>query len=291
MPTATVKWAELFRKEFLEKIEANPVVYLPMGLCEPHGHIAVLGLDTLKAEWLCEEAARRWGGIVAPTQGYQIHEVGYHAPWLAEVAGNTNACMSSMPTAPILYFFLYQLRAFHNAGFKHAIVISGHAGGNQEDLRMAAKSFMQQSDMLIEVFSDPELTAGKYAGDHAGKYEISQLLYLRPDCIDLSRIDEWQKDKSSTRFAQGEDAIEASAGYGRQIMEDCLSGINDIIRRNPFFETGPAQRALMPYQTVEQVWQELKSRSAEWITTSLKPGQLPAGKNSIWKPFEDYRVQ
>jgi hypothetical protein len=34
-----------------------------------------------------EEASRRFGGVVAPTQGYQIHETGYHAPWLTEVMG------------------------------------------------------------------------------------------------------------------------------------------------------------------------------------------------------------
>jgi creatinine amidohydrolase/Fe(II)-dependent formamide hydrolase-like protein len=47
-----------------------PIVYLPMGLCEPHGHIAALGLDLLKAEYYCEQAADRFGVVVAPAQGY-----------------------------------------------------------------------------------------------------------------------------------------------------------------------------------------------------------------------------
>jgi hypothetical protein len=49
--------------------------------------VAPFGLDTIKAVYLCEEASRRFGGVVAPTQGYQIHETGYHAPWLTEVMG------------------------------------------------------------------------------------------------------------------------------------------------------------------------------------------------------------
>ncbi len=286
----SVKWAELFRKEFLERLTQQPVVYLPMGLCEPHGHIAVLGLDTLKAEYLCEEAARRWGGIVAPAQGYQIHEVGFHAPWLAEVAGNVNTCMTSMPTAPMLYFFLYQLRAFYNAGFKQAIIISGHSGGNQQDFRLAAEAFRQESDMMVHVFSDPELTDGKYTGDHAGKYEISQLLYLRPDCIDLNRIDEWQLDEPETRFAQGEDAPEATAEYGKAIMEDCLAGIQKVLQGNNSAPGVAAPRTLMPYATVEKVWQRVKEQSSQWLTGDLKPDQPPTPDNSIWKPFEKYRV-
>ena len=78
----TVCWEELLPAEFEARLKAFPVVYLPLGLCEPHGHIAPFGLDTIKARYLCEQAARRFGGIVAPAMAYQIHETGYHAPWL-----------------------------------------------------------------------------------------------------------------------------------------------------------------------------------------------------------------
>jgi creatinine amidohydrolase/Fe(II)-dependent formamide hydrolase-like protein len=64
-----VRWADLRVEEFLAQLHACPVVYLPMGLCEPHGHVAPFGLDTIKADYLCDEAARRFGGIVAPTMG------------------------------------------------------------------------------------------------------------------------------------------------------------------------------------------------------------------------------
>ena len=82
----SVRWEELLPREFVARLQERPLVYLPMGLCEPHGHPAAFGLDTLKAVWLCEESASRWGGIVAPTQGYHIHETGYHASWLRAVS-------------------------------------------------------------------------------------------------------------------------------------------------------------------------------------------------------------
>jgi len=61
----TVKWSELLPYEFHRRIRELPIVYLPVGLCEPHGQVAALGLDLLKAEHYCEAAARRFGGIVA----------------------------------------------------------------------------------------------------------------------------------------------------------------------------------------------------------------------------------
>ncbi|MGC1239932.1 MAG: creatininase family protein, partial [Chryseosolibacter sp.] len=78
-------WAELLPYEFKKRLAECPIVYLPLGLCEPHGQVSAFGLDTIKAEWLCQEAARQVGGIVAPSMGYHIHETGYHARWLEEM--------------------------------------------------------------------------------------------------------------------------------------------------------------------------------------------------------------
>ena len=77
-----VRWVELKPEEFLRRLAERPVAYLPMGMVEPHGHAAAFGLDLIKAEYLCDEAARRFGGIVAPPQTYHIHETGFHGTWL-----------------------------------------------------------------------------------------------------------------------------------------------------------------------------------------------------------------
>lgn len=173
-----VRWADLRPDDFLRRQRALPVVYLPLGLCEPHGHVAALGLDTLKADYYCDEAARLFGGIVAPTQGYHIHECGFHRPWLDEVVGNTNPLLAGMPPQVVCYHFLYQLRSFANAGFRAVIGVSGHAGGSQNDLRRVATVFSKVAGIPVTVRTDPEW--GGYPGDHAGAYEISQLLAIHP---------------------------------------------------------------------------------------------------------------
>ncbi len=54
--TDSVQWEKLLPQEFVERQNNMPLVYLPMGICEPHGHIAPLGLDTIKAVAICERA-------------------------------------------------------------------------------------------------------------------------------------------------------------------------------------------------------------------------------------------
>ncbi len=65
-----------------------------MGMVEPHGHAAAFGLDLIKAEDLCDEAAARFGGIVAPPQTYPSSSVA------------TRACASRLgaPDLPTLTF-------------------------------------------------------------------------------------------------------------------------------------------------------------------------------------------
>jgi len=279
-----VKWEELLPEEFLQRLEANPAVFLPMGICEPHGHIAPFGLDTLKAEYLCEEAAKRFGGVAAPALGYQIHETGFHAPWLEEVVGEVNPRMTAMPTHIILHFFLYQLRAFVNAGFRTVYVVSGHAGGNQEDLRLAAGEFMKAVPVNVLVKADPELAGEPFEGDHAGKYEISQLLYLRPDLMDMERL-ERIKTAPFYRFAQGMDAPEASAETGEEIMEMILGNINKDLEAVTFPDEARIP-APIHYDVVEQVWQAVFARKPEWVSLQPMPGQSPVSENSRWKGYE-----
>ena len=277
--TTSVRWAELLPREFLERQQQRPVVYLPLGLCEPHGPIAAFGLDTIKADYLCDEAARRFGGVVAPTLGYQIHEAGFHAPWLAEVLGNVRPRMTAMPPHVMLYFFLYQLRAFLNAGFSSVVVVSGHAGGNQHDFRRAAGLFTQQTGLPVVVVADPELVEGQFVGDHAGAYEISQLLAIRPDLVDLSRSVVLQPNEALGRFAEGPDAAEGTAEQGRLILEAALRSLGQLVATLPTTSTDGVN---LGYAPVETLWQTLLADRPNWATT--QPADSVAD-GSVWQPY------
>ncbi|PWV95835.1 creatinine amidohydrolase [Paenibacillus cellulosilyticus] len=280
-------WSELLPHEFHSRLKDNSTVYLPLGLCEPHGQVSAFGLDTIKAEWLCERAALRIGGIVAPSMGYHIHESGYHARWLEDEVGDHNPCMTGIPPAIMLHLFLYQLRAFVNAGFRTIIVVSGHSGGNQIDLRRAADLFMQRIPVRVWVRSDPELVEGQFEGDHAGKYEISQQMYLRPDLIDMSARAFESEPGSGGRLALGSDADEASPEHGKLIMEACLDRLcieADRMKRLQSNETiNP-----ISYSVIESIMSELLQSANEWVTAQPWPGQAAVSSQSRWKPYERY---
>ena len=283
-----VRWEELLPVEFLQRIGQKPLVYLPMGICEPHGHIAPFGLDTLKAEYLCMEAARRFGGIVAPTLGYQIHEVGFHAQWLEEVVGEVNPRMTAMPPDVMLRFFLYQLRAFANSGFKMVFALTGHAGGNQEDYRLVASHFMKHVNIKVIMKADPELVEDQFKGDHAGRYEISQLLYLRPELMGMERLNDISTSHLG-RFAQGDDAVEASPREGEKIMEACLEGMSELIKEDGSLPINAYEEKMLDYEATEKIWTEILKRKAEWTTLRPRNSQPAVGQDSRWLPYERHK--
>ncbi len=262
MPPEPVAWEYLLPEEFERRLAERPIVYLPLGLCEPHGHIAPFGLDTIKARYLCDEAARRFGGVVAPTMAYHIHETGYHAPWLREVMSAVNPRLAALPPHVVLEAFLYQLRAFRNAGFAAAVVVSGHSGGNQEDLRMVARAFSSAYPFEVFACSDPELVEGRYQGDHAGFYEISQLLAIDPNLVDLTRVGRTAHDRLG-RFAQNPDAGSATAADGRKMLDLAIERIGEVMAG---FTLAARDSPLIPMEAMGRLWAEIEAVRATWRT-------------------------
>ena len=256
-----VRWAELKLEEFEARLAARRLVYLPMGMCEPHGHAAAFGLDLLKADFICDAAAERFGGIVAPSQGYHIHEVGYHAPWLDEVVGTVNPRMAALPPDVIMRSLLFQLRAFVNAGFRSVAVVTGHNGA-QADLRLVAAEFMEIVPVPVVVQSDPELVAGTYPGDHAGRFELSQLMYCRPELVDLERVGRVANDPLG-RFAQNPDAHEATAEYGEQIIEASIARVGELVGQAG---VGPIDLPFLSFDDMEPAWAAIEAQRAHWVS-------------------------
>jgi creatinine amidohydrolase len=259
--TEPVRWSELKPEEFLRRLAERPLAYLPMGMVEPHGHAVAFGLDQIKAEHLCDEAAARFGGIVAPPQTYHIHETGFHGTWLDEVVGNVNPRLGGMPPDVVMRSLLFQLRVCANAGFRAVMVVSGQNGA-QGDLRLVADEFMKIVDVPVVVRSDPELVRDTFPGDHAGRYEISQLLYIRPDLVDLTRLDRVTTDPLG-RFAQNPDAHEATAEYGEQIIETQIARIGELADGAGL---GAPDLPFLTFDDVEPAWTAVERQRASWVS-------------------------
>ncbi|MFD0677195.1 MULTISPECIES: creatininase family protein [unclassified Paenibacillus] len=290
-----VLWAELFPAEFIARQQECPIVYVPLGLCEPHGQISAFGLDTFKTEYLCARVARQMGGIVAPSMGYHVHEAGPSAKFLEDNVGEHNPFMSSVPPYVFYHFFLYQLRSFYNAGFQSAVILSGHGGAHVQDLRQISRMFQEQTGMSIWYGTDFDLVEGTYTGDHAGKYEISMLMHIRPDLIDPSKKGLEELDGAGGRLAAAHDANEATREYGEQICHACELALSRIAVDLGQRSQAVTNRMPLPYEVVEDLWSQIV-QSAEmgtehWAALQPRAGQSPVSEQSRWKPYEHIRMR
>ncbi|MDC0302584.1 creatininase family protein [bacterium] len=153
------------------------------------------------------------------------------------------------------------MRAFANTGFRGVIGVSGHSGGSQEDLRLVARIFSERFGIPIVIQSDPEWVAGLYEGDHAGAYEISQLLAIEPELINLSLLQRGQEADSGGRLALGEDAAEATTEKGHEINEAILSGIAETLESLPL---SPGAIYYIEDHEIVDLWKTIISRSDPW---------------------------
>jgi creatinine amidohydrolase len=249
MHRETVRWAELKPEEFLRLITERPVAYLPMGMVEPHGHAAAFGLDMIKADYLCDEAAKRFGGIVATSQTYTSMRRASTEPGSRRSWGDVNLRPGGLPPDVVMRSLLFQLRVCVNAGF-HAVIVESGQNGAQDDLRLVADEFMKLVPVRVVVRSDPQLVRGTFPGGHAGRYEVSQLLYLRPDLVDMARLGRVASDPLG-RFAQKPDAYEATAEYGKQVVETQIDRIGELASDAGL---APSDLTFLEFDDVEPAW-------------------------------------
>lgn len=287
-----VRWADLKPDEFVRRRTERPVCYLPMGVCEPHGHVAALGLDTHKADWLCDRAAERTGGVVAPTQGYHVHESGFHARWLHDVVGDTQGGLLPLPAHVMCAVILHQLRGIRNAGFAAAVLVTGHVGGSEHDVRRWCTAFAERFGLQVVVTSDAELSSEP--GDHAGRYELSALMYVRPDLVDLSLLERWREADAGGRLALGDTAGDATAEYGAVVMESALDA---LVARVAELDIGTdadgnyrIESSALPFSPVDALIGELLAEADTWESSHPRAGQEPVPAGSRWAPYEHVAV-
>ena len=281
-----VQWERMFPHELETAFEEYPLLYLPYGLCEPHGPQCTVGLDGLKAHGLCCEAARRCGGIVAPPDYWHVHEIGGYAKWGQRTVGEVDRTwLTAVP--PWVHFknVCYHLRAADVLGFHAVILVTGHYGPNWEDLKTLVDRI--QPFVGARLYGVPDFEAnqpgfdndGNSGGDHAGRVETSLLWALEPDCVDMSRVPE--TGDPGPHFAMGPTVGESDRRTGERMVEDeirwfCEKGTTLLAEYDRLKPT----TQLKTFQEVETFWEEhmvpelpnLKSNDTSWaIGDPVKP--------------------
>jgi len=286
-----VRWERMFPDELEDAFAACPLVYLPYGLCEPHGPQNAVGLDALKAHAIACRAAQAHGGIVAPADYWHIDEIGGYSIWADEWVGRPpRTWLTCMPPWQHFKNICYHIRQADALGFHAAILLTGHYGPNWEDLNELVS--LLQPFVGTRLYSLPEFESnyrgfkgdGQQTGDHAGKVETSLLWALRPECVDFSRIPE--HGEKGAAFAMGPDAPQSNRQVGERMVADEVEWLGKKAQEllTEYDRLSPAH-TFIPFETVERVWQEVvvprlgsfKSMQEHW------DGQQPIQEDSPWK--------
>ena len=92
-----VRWERMFPDELEAALEACPMVYLPYGLCEPHGWHNAVGMDAIRAHECSCQAAEVHGGIVAPPFYWHCHEISGYGSWGHKQVNQERPWLTAIP--------------------------------------------------------------------------------------------------------------------------------------------------------------------------------------------------
>jgi creatinine amidohydrolase len=228
-----VRWERMFPDELEDAFEEFPIVYLPYGLCEPHGPQNALGMDALRAHSAACLAAHEYGGIVAPPCYWHVHEQGIEGAWAYARIGEVRPWLTSIPVWMYLKNTCYHIRATDALGFHGAVIFSGHAGPFTEDvaklLEILQPHIAMRLDVLFGLGAASRFDDDRGLGGHAGRGETSLLWATDPDCVDISRVP--APDAPGQHFAMGDLVRESSRKAGELMANDAAKRLGAMAKR------------------------------------------------------------
>lgn len=171
------RYAEMRPDQFEAALAQTPLAIIPWGALEWHGPHLPLGLDGLVAEGFAERLAAQTGGILLPTFYLPITTLPH--PFSIQISAEL--------VGTIWQELLTQLQ---QTGFTVAALVSGHYAHPHEIFLMRAAEAARKQGLAVlagpplSPLGDPTLL------DHAAHWETAQLLALRPDLVQLGRLDD-----------------------------------------------------------------------------------------------------
>jgi creatinine amidohydrolase len=244
-----VCYADMLPNEAIAARERLPLAYLPIGPLEWHGPHAALGLDPITARELAILAAERGGGVVMPTVWWgeprEIMLVDVNADTRDEViramrlppenfhkgflGGKTVEAQGRFYNELLLHCY-HQIASL---GFRAIFVVVGHLPLTHF-VHYTAQIFMRESPARVYGVVPATLIQhlardlGGRVGDHAGRWETSVLMALRPELVALQRLD---PDRGTWPAAVGgEDPRDADVEFGRRAVAAMVAAMLEKAR-------------------------------------------------------------
>lgn len=174
-----MQFDELTMIEFKNRINDKTVVILPMGAIEEHGKHLPLCTDSIQAEYVANEVAKKINALVLPPIRYGICSSTRNFPGTISLSFET--------LHGLIKDILSEL-ARHK--IKNVVIVTGHAGKmHMAAIRLAADEIVKKHDVNVMVLSDYDIAyeikdKDMPKGDgHAGFIETSRVLHIRKDLV------------------------------------------------------------------------------------------------------------
>ena len=205
-------------------LKTAPVAYVPLGALEWHGEHGPLGLDGLKAYALCAATAERTGGVLFPTMYWGAFDT-MMFPF------TFNFRKTVIKT--LVHETLKQLEHW---GFKVIVMLTGHYPPSQiKLLKKECRRFNKAGDALA--IGVPEQVFAldiDYYGDHAGMWETSIMMAIRPELINLSAMPKGLSaiERLEKYGVMGHDPISrASAEKGQMAIDHIVKRLAALVEK------------------------------------------------------------
>ncbi len=231
---------ELSMPEAKKAAEEGKVVIIPCGSIEEHGTHLPLCTDSIQAEYVALEVARKAGCLVAPPFRYGVCSSTRNFPGTITIS--FDSLRSTMTDI---------LEEFIRNGFKRLLILTGHAGGSHMTaLKLAAKTVVtnhinETSRPRIMVCTDYDFAFDIQNEDvdnrdsHAGTIETSRVMAIRSDLIkgkgersfpDLPRFEVVPDPEGYFPSGVMGDPTIASSDMGRKINDYVIGQIVKLVK-------------------------------------------------------------
>lgn len=219
-----ISWSEA-----AARFRRDPRLLLPVGSCVQHGPHLPLGTDTIIAERLAEDVARRTGLLVAPTLAY-----GVSARRDREYAGTASLDRKT------LHRVLNELiESWEGHGLQEVVLLTtnGYAR-NIQALSMVMTDTVRIRSIDLHGVDLSRFLEDGAERDHGGELETSLLLHLSPHLVRRDSVSD-SPDESPRAIERGEPVPAAgspgvvgrpslaTAEKGRRIYEHLVTTIAD----------------------------------------------------------------
>lgn len=235
MPAREVRFERLKGREAMRRLAERPVVFLPIGCLERHGDHLPMGLDVLKAQSVCEACARRLGGLVYPPHFYGGVHVwpGERPPdELAErrrLFRRMSREWGNLYTHDTAADHLVEVaEGIRLAGARVLVLYSGHYPVSQIMMLKDVAGRLDRArggTMRVIPFLERDFFED---GDHAGVWETSLCLALRPGDADMRRIG--PRNQRDHGWDEAHHPRRASAAFGRRVLRRIADHLGESIQ-------------------------------------------------------------